>query len=523
MNALVGRELLPTGILPVTSVVTTLCYGPRERAVLRREGWVLEPEIPLDDLPAYVSERGNPGNEKGILDVRVELPDELLRRGVHLSDTPGIGSAERENTRTTYAFLPKADAVIWVTSADTPFSETERAFLFDLRQYVRKAFVVVNKMDLVAGGEREEVLQYIRQGIAQILGESPVRLYPLSAARALEAKIHGRSEELRTSGLPEFEAALVAFLAEDKAGVFLTSILDRTMELLGDLESGEPRVPENPGAADPDQVSAKLRAWQESLERLRTELRDGLANRRRNDAMTAPPDVATLPTEPVLQATARRVLGRRVAAKGSCPICADEAAAAFEYFVQWQYEVGRSAQARNALAAVGGFCHVHTWQFQQVASSQAIAEGYSALVEGALAELSRVVDEPSSERVALVRNLLPAADSCPACRLLQEVTRASVSALRARLEAANGRGSGANVGDICLPHLVAMLSDDPPPHVIELLLSAQVRSLDEIAQDMRSYVLKRDALRRGLIHANEENAWLRALIKLVGERAARYH
>jgi ribosome biogenesis GTPase A len=47
MNAVLGRDLLPTGLLPLTSAITTLCYGSIERVVLRRKGWGLEQEVPL--------------------------------------------------------------------------------------------------------------------------------------------------------------------------------------------------------------------------------------------------------------------------------------------------------------------------------------------------------------------------------------------------------------------------------------------------------------------------------------------
>ncbi len=54
MNAVIGRDLLPTGLLPLTSAITALCYGSHERAVLRRKGWSIEPEISLDELDQYV-------------------------------------------------------------------------------------------------------------------------------------------------------------------------------------------------------------------------------------------------------------------------------------------------------------------------------------------------------------------------------------------------------------------------------------------------------------------------------------
>lgn len=67
MNAILGCDLLLTGLLPLTSAITMLCYGSTERVVLRREGWTLEQEVLLAQLTDYITERGNPGNERGLL------------------------------------------------------------------------------------------------------------------------------------------------------------------------------------------------------------------------------------------------------------------------------------------------------------------------------------------------------------------------------------------------------------------------------------------------------------------------
>lgn len=214
MNAVIGRDLLPTGLLPLTSAITTLCCGPRERVFLIRKGWVFEHEIPLSELAEYVTESGNPGNERGLLEARVELPVPFLRRGLHFVDTPGIGSVRQENTATTYAFLPEADAVVFVTSVEAPVSEAEERFLHDIRQHAHKLFVVVNKIDLLSQSERDQVLDYIRDSIAPALGVPNARIYPLSARQGLEAKLHGDGKGVAQSGMEELETALAAFLAD---------------------------------------------------------------------------------------------------------------------------------------------------------------------------------------------------------------------------------------------------------------------------------------------------------------------
>ena len=149
VNALVGEALLPTGYLPLTSVITALTYGPKQKVYLVRKGWAFEQDIGLDQLEEFTSERGNPGNEKGVLEARIETAATFLKQNVYIVDTPGVGSSRKENTATTYGFLPKTDAIVFVTSVEAPFSATEKDFLLDVRQFVRRLFIVVNKIDLL--------------------------------------------------------------------------------------------------------------------------------------------------------------------------------------------------------------------------------------------------------------------------------------------------------------------------------------------------------------------------------------
>lgn len=115
MNAMLHTDRLPTGILPLTSVITTVSYGSIEQVFIEHEGWTLQEEVALDALPNYVTQQGNPGNRKRVRFAHVKLPAELLRRGFHFVDTPGLGSAIVANTRTTERFLPQVDAFMLVT------------------------------------------------------------------------------------------------------------------------------------------------------------------------------------------------------------------------------------------------------------------------------------------------------------------------------------------------------------------------------------------------------------------------
>ena len=98
VNAILGVDRLPTGIVPLTSVITSVSCGTVDRAVLRYKSSILDQDISLTDLREYITQTGNPGNSNGIREAEIQLPAEFLRRGFHFVDTPGLGSAIRENT-----------------------------------------------------------------------------------------------------------------------------------------------------------------------------------------------------------------------------------------------------------------------------------------------------------------------------------------------------------------------------------------------------------------------------------------
>jgi len=147
INAILGGDYLPTEIVPLTSVITTVRYGSRPQVVLHFRDSGLNREVPLSQLEEYVTQRGNPGNAKKIAWAEIQLPVEILRRGFHFVDTPGLGSPIIENTLTTERFLPQADAFILVTGYESPISEEEHRILERIRNAGKALFVLLNKQD----------------------------------------------------------------------------------------------------------------------------------------------------------------------------------------------------------------------------------------------------------------------------------------------------------------------------------------------------------------------------------------
>ena len=85
-----------------------------------------------------------------------------LLRDIHIVDTPGTNAIIREHEGLTAEFVPRSDLVLFVTSADRPFTETERAFLETIRDWGKKIVIVINKIDILErDAELEEVVAFV--------------------------------------------------------------------------------------------------------------------------------------------------------------------------------------------------------------------------------------------------------------------------------------------------------------------------------------------------------------------------
>ena len=186
INALLGERVLPEGVTPTTDRINLIRYGP---------------EISEQHLEAFLLER--------------TYPADLLRE-ITIVDTPGTNAIIRRHEELTRDFLPRADLVLFVTSADRPFTESERGFLEQIRQWGKKIVFVVNKVDILARPEeREQVLGFVRENAQALLGEPP-RLFPVSARDALAARADGSAEGWGTSGFDEIDTYLVRTLDQEE-------------------------------------------------------------------------------------------------------------------------------------------------------------------------------------------------------------------------------------------------------------------------------------------------------------------
>lgn len=182
VNALLGRDLLEEGVTPTTQRITLVKHGEKERRERRVDG----------------------------IEV-VESPLDVLSK-VDIVDTPGTNAIAREHEALTRDFIPRSDLVLFVTSADRPFTESERSFLESIRDWGKKILLVVNKVDIL---EREEdvaaVESFVGENAKTLLGASP-DVFSVSARIALRAKTENDPLLLAKSRFTPLEDHVVAVL-----------------------------------------------------------------------------------------------------------------------------------------------------------------------------------------------------------------------------------------------------------------------------------------------------------------------
>jgi GTP-binding protein EngB required for normal cell division len=242
LNALLGEDVLPSSVVPLTAIPTFIQYGEQRLLRVRyndsRPDTVMkgEPTQWLNkQLMGFVTEDANPKNEKGVLQVEITHPADILR-DVVLIDTPGIGSTYRHNTEATMNFLPQCDAALFVISADPPITEVEVAFLKEIRSRIGQLFFVLNKVDYLTNAERETALGFYRTVLTRDAGIDPgTRIFPTSARKGLHAKTSGDAQQWEESGLADVFDHLITFLAREKNRVLRDAIGRKTLDVLSDV------------------------------------------------------------------------------------------------------------------------------------------------------------------------------------------------------------------------------------------------------------------------------------------------
>jgi predicted GTPase len=239
INGLLGRgndDCAPIARAPATNVISV--FGRQEQPTCRvcfidreQRETITESEIRL-----FATEQHNPGNSKKVRSIEVVAPFPGLEENVFLVDTPGAANAlERMHGEVLLGFLPNADAVIFLVTAEDPLNESELELLRAVRSAdVKKLFFAINMVDRVESGDLEADalavgIQHNRAALAS-LGFHASKFYRISAKRYYE--------ERRDPGTEELLADVRASIATERISIVVDRLTERTRTALEASEQG---------------------------------------------------------------------------------------------------------------------------------------------------------------------------------------------------------------------------------------------------------------------------------------------
>lgn len=184
INALLGDKILAEGVTPTTTKVNILRYG----------------EV----------------KEKSSLSENVESLtfDADFLKEISIVDTPGTNAIIREHEEITSLFIPRSDLILFVTSADRPFTESERIFLEKIRSWGKKIVLVINKIDILQSPEALEEIRVFVAENAKITLKTTPDIFPISAQQALNAK-QGKPELWKESRFEALESYIMTTLDQE--------------------------------------------------------------------------------------------------------------------------------------------------------------------------------------------------------------------------------------------------------------------------------------------------------------------
>lgn len=174
INSLIGEPILPVGVIPVTTVITRLQYGPQRKAVVSFFNNSIS-EVDIKDLDEFTSEAKNPSNEKQVEIVDIELPSLGEYSGLRIVDTPGLGSVFAYHRATAENWLPEVGAAILAISSDRPLSENDLQLIRELVQHTPNVILLLTKTDLLTPDQQDEVVAFFNNTIKKEFN----RLFPI--------------------------------------------------------------------------------------------------------------------------------------------------------------------------------------------------------------------------------------------------------------------------------------------------------------------------------------------------------
>ena len=302
INSFLGSEVLPAYARPCTAVINEIMYGKEPKALLffrnpppppdklsttlsekavkhmnMFAGGEIPPiEIPENEIEDYVVIPMGKDPKEMLLEspyekVLLSWPLELLENGVEIIDSPGLNE-HVTRTRVTHGYLNKADAILFILTADKLCAQDEMEFINNLkRRGFNNVYFIVNRFDTLRNDrDRKDVIVLAKRKLAEFTAFGEDGLHFVSALNALEGKTQNNADLYNGSGMPEFERALSDFLVNEKGRAKLSQPAHELKRIL-ETEVTKKAIPQRRGMLESelDELIARRDAALPRLERLR--------------------------------------------------------------------------------------------------------------------------------------------------------------------------------------------------------------------------------------------------------------
>jgi cellulose synthase operon protein C len=265
LNALLGEDVAPTGVLPTTATLHWVAWAPDPFARVVVQG-APDRVVPHADLKATLAALRDAGAR--VARVYIYAPIERLKR-VEILDTPGFNAPDPDHLAAARAAFDEAHVAIWLLDATHPMKETERQVLAEIQALGMPVQILANKADRLKPDERAAVLAHVREGLAAVGLRSQAEPLAFSARLSLKGRL-GDAAALAASGWPEVEALISEHIVDASEALRERALRRRAGRVAGDLAAASAaRAAQD--REDARAARARRAAWLEAAARLRRE------------------------------------------------------------------------------------------------------------------------------------------------------------------------------------------------------------------------------------------------------------
>ena len=527
INSIIGDQVLPEYEPLPPSVKTIIKYGPVKRLLLYYNNIAFPDELPVDCLSGSTAKEENPVFKKNVEKLIIELPVPFLRYGINLIVFPEIAFRDIFKSAAKGYLRPGYDASLFVADRDIFMSQYGLIFQHGIPETVSNILFIVTVTESATNLNPDKVYGNWDETLREQTGFNTIKFFPVHTSMGLIAKKSGNIDLYQESGLKNLEESLASFLSNLKLKTLITPVTDKALHVLEDekndgvfedidkimnkmsTKEGQPvTVNRDPHASviSISGIRARLQTFRDHIQVDRPVVAE--AKQVQSSSPTKISFKSSEPAETDIQADFQT---------RECPVCRYITKFTSNLFADWQYKLVTEEKTQMQFAETLGFCPVHTWQLFAMISPYGASVGFTRLGENVARRLRQLADEYNGHEN--VRKLVNDSDNCSVCMVIHEVEDKYIHHLAEIISKADMTSRYVHSQGVCLKHLAILLYAIDSGEYRKFLLLDAARRFDEDAEDMKTFTLKSDALRKALQNPDEEDAHMRAIARMISSQS----